>query len=79
MDCMMPEMDGYEATRQIRGTEKIEHKKRVSIIALTANAMEGDEKYCLEAGMDDYLTKPFNKESLLSKIKCQLGVAQIKS
>jgi PAS domain S-box-containing protein len=76
MDCMMPEMDGYEATRQIRSIEKVEQKKRIPIIALTANAMEGDEKHCLDAGMDDYLTKPFNKESLLSKIKLQLSVSK---
>jgi signal transduction histidine kinase/ActR/RegA family two-component response regulator len=62
MDCQMPEMDGFEATRQIRDNQG--DGVRVPIIALTANAMEGDKERCLASGMDDYLTKPINLKKL---------------
>jgi signal transduction histidine kinase/DNA-binding response OmpR family regulator len=64
MDCQMPEMDGFEACRKIRKREQAEGKKRVPVVAMTAHAMEGDRDLCLEAGMDDYLSKPVNPEKL---------------
>jgi two-component system, sensor histidine kinase and response regulator len=67
MDCQMPVMDGFEATKAIRQL-KDPRKKNVPIIALTANAMKDDEDKCLKAGMNDYLSKPIRKESLENKI-----------
>ena len=81
MDCQMPEMDGFEATRRIR---KLNHPdtdgagfdlRKTPIIALTANAITGDRERCLEAGMDDYVAKPFTQEEL-SQIMLRWSPAQ---
>ena len=65
MDCQMPKMDGYETTRQIRSGDWSQPR----IIAMTANAMEGDEELCRASGMDDYLSKPVQLEKLQEAIE----------
>jgi CheY-like chemotaxis protein len=68
MDCQMPEMDGYEATRQIRRGNAGKNNRMVPIIAMTANAMVGDREKCIESGMDDHITKPINEEQIYRKL-----------
>ena len=67
MDLMMPEMDGMEATRLIRGDES-ERDNPIPIIAMTANAMEGDRERCLESGMDGYVPKPIKVSDLMAEL-----------
>jgi PAS domain S-box-containing protein len=73
MDCEMPEVDGYEATRRIRNAATGSLKRRVPIVAVTANAMPGDREKCLRSGMDDYLAKPIEPDELARVLAKWLG------
>ncbi|MBI3414212.1 MAG: Hpt domain-containing protein, partial [Verrucomicrobia bacterium] len=76
-DCQMPELDGYRTTQQIRRLEKEKltqsQGRPLYIIAMTANAMSGDRERCLQAGMDDYLTKPVNLTELEAVLRRASG------
>jgi len=72
MDCHMPEIDGYEATRYIRDKNSHVKNHNIPIIAMTANAMKGDREKCLEAGMDDYVAKPINSKEMAEAIERNL-------
>ncbi|MDB2415323.1 response regulator [Rickettsiales bacterium] len=73
MDCQMPEMDGYEATQEIRKLETLSKSKSTPIIAFTANAMKGDAEKCIDTGMDDYISKPVKDYELLAALFRWLG------
>jgi len=68
MDCQMPNMDGFEATAKIRQWETETGRPRMAIIALTASAYDDDRQRCLDAGMDDFLTKPLVLDALTSAL-----------
>jgi polar amino acid transport system substrate-binding protein len=75
MDCQMPILDGFEATALIRKEERQEGHHHLPIIAMTANAMQGDRERCMAAGMDDYLSKPIRPEQLRSLLEQWAGPA----
>lgn len=68
MDCQMPGLDGYQATRRVRAAEDAAGRDRMPIVALTANASRDDRERCLDAGMDDHVAKPFNTTTLASAV-----------
>ena len=72
MDCQMPEMDGYEASRQIRAGGAGDRNRDILIVAMTANAMKGDEEKCLQAGMNAYLAKPIRAALLTEMLETWL-------
>ncbi len=75
MDCQMPLMDGYEATRRIRASESANGRPPVPIVAITANALPGDRERCLESGMTDFISKPFTIRKLQAVMQAVTGVA----
>ena len=78
MDCQMPVMDGFEATRRIRALEEAT-RRHIPIVAMTANAMQGDREACLAAGMDDYISKPVSLDSLRNVLSQLREVAPTES
>lgn len=77
MDCEMPIMDGFAATRTIRADELRLGLARTPIIALTANALTGDREHCLRQGMDDYLSKPIELRQLRALVAKWLGAGPV--
>ncbi|MBN1403249.1 MAG: response regulator [Opitutales bacterium] len=69
MDCMMPEMDGFETTRRIRSGFCGDAAQDIHIIAMTANAMRGDRERCIESGMDEYISKPIRRPELIARLE----------
>ena len=69
MDCQMPELDGLQATRMIREGMASNRNRNVAVVAMTAHAMKGDREICLEAGMNDYLTKPVRASEVAAALE----------
>jgi two-component system, sensor histidine kinase len=69
MDCLMPEVDGFQATKALRDRERREGGSQIPIIALTANAFASDREKCLAAGMSDYLSNPFTADDIERQLR----------
>jgi CheY-like chemotaxis protein len=74
LDCQMPDIDGYDVARSIRRMES--DKRRVPIVAMTAHAVDGERQKCINAGMDDYLTKPVSTQRLSTVLARWLGTRE---
>ncbi|HBM83675.1 MAG TPA: hybrid sensor histidine kinase/response regulator, partial [Halieaceae bacterium] len=68
MDCQMPIMNGFEATRQIRANLRQQHRPQPAVLAITANSVQGDREKCLAFGMDAMLSKPFSRQELIATV-----------
>ena len=79
MDIEMPEMNGFDATASILEWERTNHAPHIPIVAMTAHALSGDRERCLEAGMDDYLSKPLHADDLRSKLRSVVDAAELHS
>lgn len=79
MDCNLPDVSGFDATRMIREHEREMGRERATIIAMTAMTMSGDEESCLNSGMDDYLSKPFTMDDLEQKLNRWVPIAEAKA
>lgn len=77
MDVRMDGLDGYQATAKIREWESSQNRRRTPIIAMTANAFSSDREKCIEAGMDDYIAKPFSHEQLRKKLSALFGNQEV--
>ena len=73
MDCQMPVMDGYEATRRLRANQPSVLNPRIPVIAMTANARQSDREHCMEVGMSDFIAKPINQNQMFEVIERVLG------
>lgn len=72
MDIQLPDIDGYEATRRIKANDALRH---IPLIAVTSYALSGDDAKALEAGADDYVSKPFSPRAMLAKVRERIGTA----
>ena len=78
MDCQMPKLDGFSATKAIRSGEYEIPNKDVPVIAITAHVMSGDKERCIDAGMNDFIAKPVSHQHLIEKISAWTNISLLK-